>query len=227
MKINKLFAVTGLLAGAIFMASMTNVQQVPQQQQGPAQQPAAAVKYTNLKVLPKSIKKANLDRIMREWAASLGQRCNFCHANNPTTNRTDYALDTKPEKLMARKMYVMEGKINKKYFGAKKDSLGMVAHTGINCNTCHKGNAHPKVVLAAAAGGQGGFGGGAPAGGQRPATAPGAAPAPATSPAVTAPAGAPRTKHAAKLMLSGVFCINYNRIKRYLIQKAIYAYAYL
>ncbi len=189
----KILAVTGLLAGVIVMASMTTIQQVPQQQ-SPAQQPQAEVKYTNLKVLPKSIKKANLDRIMREWAASLGVGCNFCHANNPTTNRTDYALDTKPEKLMARKMYKMASSINKKYFAASKDSLGMMKETGISCNSCHRGVSHPKVVYAAnaprpggaPAGGPGGFGGGAPAGGQRPAAAPGAAPA-------TTPATAPRT----------------------------------
>ena len=192
MQLNKkLFTVTGLLAGVVFMASMTTIQQMPQQQ-GP-QQPQAEVKYTNLKVLPKSIKKATLDRTMREWGAALGVRCNFCHANNLTTNKTDYALDTKPEKLMARKMYQMAGKINKKYFGAKKDSLGMMKETGITCNSCHKGTAHPKVVYAnvprpagAPGAAPGGFGGGgAPGGGQRPATAPGAVPA--------TPAGAPPT----------------------------------
>ncbi|RZA01907.1 MAG: c-type cytochrome [Sphingobacteriaceae bacterium] len=191
MKFNKIIAVAGLLGGVVFMASMTTVQQVPQQQ-GPAQQPQAEVKYTNLKVLPKSIKKAALDRTMREWGAALGVRCNFCHANNPTTNRTDYALDTKPEKLMARKMYKMAATINKKYFAASKDSLGMMKETGVTCNSCHKGIAHPKVVYAnvprsagapgAAPGGFGGPGGqGAPAGGQRPAAAPGATPAPATN----------------------------------------------
>ncbi len=188
MKFNKIIAVAGLLGGVVFMASMTTVQQVPQQQ-GPAQQPQAEVKYTNLKVLPKSIKKAALDRTMREWGAALGVRCNFCHANNPTTNRTDYALDTKPEKLMARKMYKMAATINKKYFAASKDSLGMMKETGVTCNSCHKGTAHPKVVYAnvprpagAPGAAPGGFGGpGAPAGGQRPAAAPGATPAPATN----------------------------------------------
>jgi hypothetical protein len=189
MQLNKkLFTITGLLAGVVFMASMTNVQQVPQQQ-GSAQQPQAEVKYTNLKVLPKSIQKATLDRTMREWGAALGVRCNFCHANNPTTNRTDYALDTKPEKLMARKMYKMAGNINKKYFGAKKDSLGMMKETGITCNSCHKGNAHPKVVYANVPRPAGAPGAGGP--GAAPAGAPRQI-APATPPAA-APAAAPRT----------------------------------
>lgn len=181
----KLFTITGLLAGVVFMASMTTIQQVPQQQ-SPAQQPAAEVKYTNLKVLPKSIKKANLDRIMREWGAALGVRCNFCHANNPNTNRIEHALDTKPEKLMARKMYKMLGNINKKYFASKKDSLGMMKETGITCNSCHRGVSHPKVVYAnvprtpgaPGAGGPAGFGGpGAPGGAPRPITPPTTPPA--------------------------------------------------
>ncbi len=198
MQLNKkLITVTGLLAGVVFMASMTTIQQGPQQQ-GP-QQPQAEVKYTNLKVLPKSIKKATLDRTMREWGAALGVRCNFCHANNPTTNRTDYALDTKPEKLMARKMYKMAGNINKKYFGAKKDSLGMMKETGITCNSCHKGTAHPKVVYANVPRPAGAPGAGGPPAGFGGPGAPGAAPAgaprqvaPATPPA-GAPAAAPRT----------------------------------
>ncbi len=60
-----------------------------------------------------------------------------------------------------------------------------MAHTGINCNTCHKGTSHPKVVLANVPrpGGQGGPGQGAP----------GAPPrqqiqgAPGTTPPATAP----------------------------------------
>ena len=185
----KLFTITGLLAGVVFMASMTTIQQIPQQ--SPAQQPAAEVKYTNLKVLPKSIKKATLDRTMREWGAALGVRCNFCHANNPTTNKTDFALDTKPEKLMARKMYQMATKINKKYFAAVKDSLGMMKETGVTCNSCHKGTAHPKVVYAnvprpagTAGAAPGGFGG--PGGAPRPAN-------PVTTP-TTPPATTPTNR---------------------------------
>lgn len=45
-------------------------------------------------------------------------------------------------------MYKMTADINKKYFKAGKDSLGMVMQMGVNCNTCHKGNAHPEVKAA-------------------------------------------------------------------------------
>lgn len=170
---NKKIIAIGLLGSTVLLASMTTLQ-VPQQQQ-----PRPEPKLTNIKVLPKSISHQQVDRLMGEWSRALGVRCNFCHDN------ADKALDTKPEKAMARKMFAMEGKINKKFFGAKKDSLGLMAETGINCNTCHKGVSHPKVVYANIPGPprQGGFGpgqGGPGAGGQRPQ---GGAPAGGTPPA--------------------------------------------
>ena len=156
---NKKILAIGLLVGTIVLASMTSMQQVPQQQGPPQGRPTP--KLTNIKVLPKSLSYQQVDHIMDEWSKALGVRCNFCHDN------ANKALDSKPEKAMARKMFAMESKLNKKYFGAKKDSLGLMAHTGINCNTCHKGVAHPKVVYAnvprvGGAPGPGGFGPGAP-----------------------------------------------------------------
>jgi hypothetical protein len=170
---NKKIIAIGLLGSSVLLASMTTLQ-VPQQQQ-PRPQP----KLTNIKVLPKSLSYQQVDHLMDEWAKALGVRCNFCHDN------ANKALDTKPEKAMARKMFAMEGKINKKFFGAKKDSLGLMTETGINCNTCHRGVSHPKVVYANVPGarpnfgapGQGGPGGAPGQGGQRPAGGPGGAPA--------------------------------------------------
>ncbi len=168
--LNKKIIAIGLLGSTVLLASMTTLQQVPQQQQ-----PRPEPKLINIKVLPKSLTFRQVDHLMDEWAKALGVRCNFCHDN------ANKALDIKPEKAMARKMFVMEGKINKKFFNAKKDSLGMMAETGITCNTCHRGVSHPKVVYAnipgqRPAGGPGGFGGPAQ-GGQRPqGGAPGANP---------------------------------------------------
>lgn len=121
-------------------------------------------KFTNLKVLPKKITDKQLDAVMDEWAHSLNVRCNFCHVRNNETNKMDFANDAKPEKEMARHMYKMMGDINKKYFGAKKDSLGMVIQTGVNCYTCHRGVAHPEVVNAPAPPRRGGQGGPPPGG---------------------------------------------------------------
>jgi hypothetical protein len=112
-----------------------------------APQPQGPPKPTNLKVFPKSISGQALGHEMNIWAASLGVKCNFCHVRNDQTGKMDFASDAKPEKNTARFMLKMTQKINKKYFDAKKDSLGMVMMTGINCYTCHKGTAHPEAKL--------------------------------------------------------------------------------
>ena len=157
MKLNtKILAATGLLAGVVLLASMTAIQQQQQEH-----------KYVNLKVLPKHISNRDLGNIMGQWRRSLGVQCNFCHARNETTNQMDYASDAKPEKLMARKMFLMAAKINKKYFDAKKDSLGMVMESSVSCNTCHHGVSHPEAALPALPPrGQGGQGGQRGPGGQ-------------------------------------------------------------
>jgi len=160
----KIIAMAGLLSGVVLLASMTSIQQ----QQPPPQQQQQEHKYTNLKVLPKHISNRDLGAIMNTWRRSLGVQCTFCHARNTETNQTDFASDAKPEKLMARKMFLMAAKINKKYFDAKKDSLGMVMESSVSCNTCHHGVSHPEVALSAQpprGGGQGAPGG---QGGQRP-----------------------------------------------------------
>jgi hypothetical protein len=107
----------------------------------------------NIKVLPKKITEQQIHGVMREWSLSLGVRCNFCHAPSADGKGLDFASDAKPEKEMARHMFKMMNKINSKFFDAKKDSLGMMEHTGINCYTCHRGNSHPEVKVPDAPGG--------------------------------------------------------------------------
>ncbi len=109
------------------------------------QQPAPP-QPKNLKVLPKNISHEELDHVMDEWKGALGVKCNFCHAasaDNP--RKLNFASDAKPEKQMARQMYTMTGKINKKFFHAKKGEDGMMAMAAVNCNTCHHGEAHPEI----------------------------------------------------------------------------------
>ena len=99
--------------------------------------------YKNLKVLPKKLTHDQLSKIMDEWSHALGVRCGFCHARG-ADGKNNFASDAKPEKLMAREMFKMTAKINKKYFKADKDSLGMVMESGIACVTCHHGVSHPE-----------------------------------------------------------------------------------
>ena len=99
----------------------------------------------NLKVLPKDISDDDLDKVMDGWKAALGVHCNFCHArsSDSTSKHLDYASDEKPEKNMARSMFRMTAKINKKYFSFNKDDKGTVI-PAISCITCHRGNPHPE-----------------------------------------------------------------------------------
>jgi hypothetical protein len=101
-------------------------------------------KKRNLKVLPKDISDEDLDKVMDSWKAALGVNCGFCHAPN-ADNHLDFASDAKPEKNIARHMFRMAAKINKKYFSFNKDDKGAVIPT-ISCMTCHRGNPHPDEV---------------------------------------------------------------------------------
>ena len=130
----KLLVPICLLSGVILLASMTLIQQTPKKEEE---------KAVNLKVLPKNISDENLEKVMKQWASSLGVRCNFCHARNDETKKMDFASDAKPEKKMAREMYLMAIKINKKYFkSGDKDSIGVAKLGSVNCYTCHRGVAH-------------------------------------------------------------------------------------
>jgi hypothetical protein len=131
--INKKFFITMGLTSLIVFGSLASMSQQQQQDEKPK----------NLKVLPKNISHDMLEKTMRQWSQALGQRCGFCHARG-ADGRNDFASDAKPEKLMARKMFEMTAKINKKYFKAEKDSLGMVMNSGIACITCHNGKPHPE-----------------------------------------------------------------------------------
>jgi hypothetical protein len=101
----------------------------------------------NLKVLPKDISHDQLDSTMDSWKAALGVKCNFCHAPNAdsTNHHLDFASDAKPEKNMARHMYTMTAKINKKYFSFDKDDQGKMI-TAVSCKTCHRGSPHPDEI---------------------------------------------------------------------------------
>lgn len=100
--------------------------------------------HKNLKVLPKNISHDDLDKVMHEWTDALGVKCNFCHApqkDNP--RKVDFVSDEKPEKNIARDMFKMTGRINKKFFNFKKNDENAVPP--VNCMTCHHGSAHPEA----------------------------------------------------------------------------------
>jgi hypothetical protein len=98
----------------------------------------------NLKVLPKDISHDDLEKTMDAFKDALGVKCGFCHAPSAdsTSHHLDFASDAKPEKNIARHMYKMAARINKKFFGMNKDANGMLVPT-VTCMTCHHGSPHP------------------------------------------------------------------------------------
>jgi hypothetical protein len=75
------------------------------------------------------------------WASN----ATFCHCpfrRQFSNHHLDFASDAKPEKNIARHMYTMAAKINKKYFSFDKDDKG-VTIPAVTCMTCHRGSPHP------------------------------------------------------------------------------------
>jgi hypothetical protein len=93
---------------------------------------------TNLQVLPKEWTTADIQPVMQQVAASLGVQCTHCHER-------DRSLDTKPTKLVARKMLQMTMTINDELL---KD-VGEPAADGarkVTCYTCHRGSLKPATA---------------------------------------------------------------------------------
>lgn len=114
-----------------------------------------APRYKNLKILPKDIKKPQMDSIMKQFSASLGVKCGFCHSYNEAQKSMDFASDVKEEKNTAREMWRMNVKLNKKYFDVK-DSKKLGAKLEVTCYSCHNGAKNPATKAPVKSGPQGG-----------------------------------------------------------------------
>lgn len=121
----------------------------------PAQQPPsppvppapAAPAYKNLQVLPKDIPERQLFDTMRGMAGGLGVRCAHCHvgpANGPLSE-FDFASDEKPQKATARAMYKMVRDVNERWIAALPLTAGTSA-VQVQCVTCHRGQARPRLI---------------------------------------------------------------------------------
>jgi hypothetical protein len=110
-------------------------------------------KPTNLQVLPKDISSPDLMALMRGYAHALGVECEFCHAENPQTHKLDFALDSKPDKGIARTMIAMTKVINDKYLSTVNDPDATPADKTVTCGTCHRGNTMPAPFAAPAGSG--------------------------------------------------------------------------
>ena len=127
----------------------------------------------NLQVLPKDMPRNQVTAIMRQFAMSLGVRCEHCHtedpaaaaaaaqaaanpgANAPAAGRggrgggpqLDYSLDDKETKKIAREMMKMVADINGKYLPTTGRTFTDL--TRVSCETCHHGLAKPRTLRAA------------------------------------------------------------------------------
>lgn len=87
----------------------------------------AEQEYLNIQVL-KGMPADDMLKVMDIMSASLGVKCNFCHATE------QYEKDDKKEKETARKMIKMVFEINKNNFDGKLE---------VTCSSCHRGEEHP------------------------------------------------------------------------------------
>lgn len=101
-------------------------------------------KFTNLKILPKSISKDDLITTMRGFSTGLGVRCNYCHASVDSTKGRglDFASDAKKEKVIARNMMTMVSAINTSYIA----KAGIQSPAQVGCVTCHHGIQKPQTL---------------------------------------------------------------------------------
>jgi hypothetical protein len=142
-----------LLTAILFAAS--TIAQAPQTTPPPAgaQPPARHEGHshqapTNLQVLPKTLSGEDVHDIMEQWAGGLGVHCDACHKPDPNNiapngrPRLNFADDSKPEKLTARKMFTMTEEINRNYV-SKIDSSG----APVTCGTCHRGHLGPQPFV--------------------------------------------------------------------------------
>ncbi|MES2332039.1 MAG: c-type cytochrome [Bacteroidota bacterium] len=96
-------------------------------------------KPVNLKVLPKDISEKDLNKIMVEDCGDgLGVTCDYCHVEDKTLKKFDYASDAKSTKDTARSMMRMTLELNKKYFGQNQPVIGD-STMPVTCYTCHHG----------------------------------------------------------------------------------------
>src|ERR1700746_2837753 len=81
-------------------------------------------KFSNLKVLPKDISRAELQSTMRGFAFALGVRCEHCHTEKAGGGKfeMDFAADDKEAKKTARVMLEMVAAINRDYISKVPDT---------------------------------------------------------------------------------------------------------
>ena len=94
----------------------------------------------NLRVLPKDSSAADIKILMDRYGQELGVKCEYCHTQDPQTQKLDYVSDDNPAKQTARVMIAMLDEINTKYLAQLDDQKYAVP---VSCGNCHQGQADP------------------------------------------------------------------------------------
>jgi tetratricopeptide (TPR) repeat protein len=103
-------------------------------------------KFTNLKVLPTDISRADLTATMRGFTEALGVRCSACHVGEEgqPLSEYDFASDDKEMKLKARVMLRMVKAINGEFLANLPDRHE--PNVSVTCITCHGGARRPEPI---------------------------------------------------------------------------------
>jgi hypothetical protein len=129
-----------LFAAIVYALAITQAQGPPATPpQPPRWQPPDP---TNLKVLSKTISKADLVATMKGFSLGLGVRCEFCHVGEGNDlTQFDFASDEKRPKQNARVMLTMVAEINEKLAGIPEPRPA--GTPAVTCYTCHRGEKKP------------------------------------------------------------------------------------
>ena len=106
-----------------------------QAQPQPERQPLAEEVFKNIRAL-RGLPVDEFMGTMGVFSAALGMSCEDCHSASDTT-WANYALDTSPRKVTARRMVQMMASINQTSFGGRQV---------VTCYTCHRGSGRPKTT---------------------------------------------------------------------------------
>src|SRR5688572_6121629 len=103
--------------------------------------------FTNLKVLPRDIKRDSLIQVMRGFSLSLNVRCQYCHVggDGQSFQGVEFGKDDDPDKRKARFMLRMVDSLNRLVL-PNLPELGGRAPLQITCKTCHRGAARPELL---------------------------------------------------------------------------------
>lgn len=134
LKIQKLLVVVLSLMAGVVVFSTTGGHAQQQQAEKTVEQTRKNIQV--LKGLPDS----QLFMLMNFIRTSLGVSCAYCHVHSGEDN-WNWESDEKPEKVIARKMMLMQLEIN-------RGNRAIFGSTGaITCYTCHRGQTKPLAVM--------------------------------------------------------------------------------